>query len=249
MSVPADTRSSRLAWRLFETVFQPWMNARVRLAVTGLGKVPDDDTPLLVCANHESWWDGFLVRAIQREVRPRGRFHAVMLESELARFPFLRLLGGLGIDPASPASLRSMLRVVGAVGAERPAGVLAFFPQGRIRPGSLSPLGFHAGVTRVMHAMAPVNVLPLGIRVLPGKNHRLDAFLSVGEPIAVPGPDALRLPLLEAAVSEELHAIHAFVQKHGEDAYLSYPRPQGRLPRAADPYARLGEAGNWISRN
>lgn len=249
MSVSADTRSSRMAWRLFETVFRPWMNARVRLALTGLGKVPNDDSPLLVCANHESWWDGFLMRALQREVRPGGRFHAVMLSSQLARFPALRLLGGLGVEPGSTASLRNVLRLARAVGAERPAGVLAYFPQGRIQPGSLEPLGFHAGVIRVIEAMAPVNVLPVGIRVLPGKDHRMDAFLSVGESIAVPGPDALRLPLLEAAVTEELRAIRAFVQKHGEDAYLRYPRPQGRLPRAAGSYAPLSAAGNWISRN
>lgn len=217
--------------------------------MTGLGKVPDADTPLLVCANHESWWDGFLVRALQRAVRPRGRFHAVMLTSELKRFPFVSLLGGLGVEPGSIASVRTLLRIARAVGAERPAGVIAYFPQGRIRPGASAPLGFHAGVMRVIEAMAPVNVLPLGIRVVPGKSHRLDAFLSVGEPLSVPGPDALRVPLLEAAVAEELNAIRAFVQKHGEDAYLRYPRPLGRLPRSADPYAPLHEAGNWISRN
>lgn len=247
MSGLVETRSSSLAWRLFETVFRPWMARRMRVAVTGLGKVPPGDTPLLVCANHESWWDGFLVRDLQRRLRPRGRFHVVMLEEELSRYPFLRLLGGLGIDPSSVGSLRGMLRAARALGAERPAGILGYFPQGRIRPGSVSPLGFHAGVLPVIEAMAPVSVLPVGIRVLPGKDHRMDAFLSVGEPIAAPGPDTVGLPLLEAAVSEELRAVGAFVEKHGEDAYLRYPRPLGRLPRANDLSAPVHDARNWLS--
>lgn len=247
MSVRADTRSSPLAWRLFETVFRPWMGRRMRVAVTGLGKVPADDTPLLVCANHESWWDGFLVRELQRRLRPRGRFHAVMLEAELARHPFLRFLGGLGIDPASVSSLRGLFRLARTLGAERPAGLLAYFPQGRIRPGSIAPLGFHAGVLPVIEAMAPVSVLPVGIRVLPGKDHRMDAFLSVGEPIGVPGPDTVRIALLEAAVSEELRAVRAFVREHGEDAFLRYPQPLGRLPRPSDLYSPVPEAGSWVS--
>ncbi|HKJ03356.1 MAG TPA: lysophospholipid acyltransferase family protein, partial [Longimicrobiales bacterium] len=216
---------------------------------TGLGKVPPDDTPLVVVANHESWWDGFLIRGLQRRVRPRGRFHAVMLQTELTRYSFLRFLGGLGIAPGSAASVRRMLRLVASLGAERPAGVLAYFPQGRIRPGSLSPLEFHGGVVPVIEAMAPAGVLPVGIRILPGKDHRMDAYLSVGEPIAVPCADVLRVPLLEAAVCEELHAIGAFVREHGEDAFRRYPHPLGRLPRSTDLHAHLHEAGNWISRN
>ena len=249
MSVRADTRSSRLAWRAFEAVFRPWMNSRVRVAFTGLSRVPDGDTPLLVVGNHESWWDGFFIRELQRRIRPNGRFHAVMLESELRRYPFLRFLGGLGIERGSVASVRRMLRLARAVGAERPAGVVAYFPQGRIKPGSLPPLEFHSGVLPVIEAMFPANVLPVGIRVLPGKDHRMDAFLSVGEPIPVPGPDPLRLALLEAAVAEELHAIGAFVRKHAEDAFLCFPRPEGRLPRDMGSPAPLQAGGPWPSRN
>lgn len=225
------------------------MNRRVRVAFTGLGRVPEGDTPLLVVANHESWWDGFFIRELQRRIRPSGRFHAVMLESELKRFPFLRFLGGLGVERGSVASVRRMLRLARAVGAERPAGVVAYFPQGRIKPGSMPPLEFNAGVLPVVESMCPVDVLPVGIRVLPGRDHRMDAFLSVGDPIVVPGPDPLRLALLEAAVGEELRSIGAFVRSHGEDAFLSFPRPDGRLPRDVGPATPLEAGGAWPSRN
>ena len=180
--------------------------------------------------------------------RPTAQ-NAVMLERELAPRPLLRLLGGLGVDPASVASNRTLIRTLHRMRVEDPTGVLAYFPQGVTRPGTPGPLAFRAGVIRVAAALAPATVLPVGIRILPGVTPRSEAYVSVGEPLAVPGPGTLSLALLEAAVAEEVEALRAFVARHGESAPHRFPRLPLPLRRAPEQPPLLDDVRGWISRN
>lgn len=244
-------RSSRKAWSLFDGVLRRWMDRRVRVHVAGRPGDLEPGFPLVLVANHESFWDGFLLRRVQQLLRPDARFHAVMLERELTSRPFLRLLGGLGVEPGSVASVRALLRTMERLRREDPTSVLAYFPQGEIRPGAHTSLRFRGGVARVAAALAPATVVPVGIRVLPGTTPLQEAYVSVGGPLAVPAPGSLPVPLLEAAVAEELSAIEGFVRLHGEGAPRRWPSFPGRLPRssASDPSALLPHVGGWLSRN
>lgn len=241
--------SSETARRAFDLVFRRWMRRHVRVHVAGaVGPLPHG-TPLLLCANHESWWDGFVLREVQRMLRPEGSFHAVMLDAELSRRPFLRPLGALGVTPGSIASVRRLLHTLTALAHRRPDAVIAYFPQGRIRPGSPQPLDFRRGVGAAAEALSPCLVLPVGIRVVPGRTHRMDALVSVGEPVEVPRGRAPSPALLERAVVEELDALGAFLARHGEDAPDRWPGLHGRLPRAADGPWAVHTMERWISRN
>lgn len=243
-------RGSPLAWRVFEAAFRPWMASRVRVHLTGRpGSSVEPGFPLVLVANHESWWDGFLLRAVQRRLRPGAPFRTVMLERELAPRPFLRWLGGLGVTPGSVGSGRRLLSTLRSLRCTDPDTVLAYFPQGAIRPGSPRPLAFRPGVIRVVEALAPATVLPVGIRVTTGVTSRLDAYVSVGEPLAVPARGTLALGLLEAAVSEEVEALDAHLRTHGEAAAERWPGPRARIRRAPRRPPALPTLASWISRN
>lgn len=241
-------RSSRWAWRLFDLAFRPWMARRMRVHLAGRPGAVEPDFPVILVANHESWWDGFLVREVQRWLRPESRYHAVMLRRELDHRPFLRLLGGIGVEPGSLPSGRALLRAMARLRCADPTAVLAYFPQGTVRPTSPRPLHFRGGVIRVAEALAPVTVLPVGIRLVSGVTPLQEAFLSVGEPLAVPGPGTLTVGLVEAAVTEELDAIDAFIRTHGEDAPSRWPGLHARVPRAPDK-PNSHDVARWISRN
>ncbi len=193
--------------------------------------------PLLLAANHVSWWDPFTLREAQRALRPSAPFFTVMLEAELARRPFLRRLGVVGLDPVSPASLRACIRQLRRLLEERPDGAVCFFPQGRIWPSFKRPLGFRAGIGLVARVLAPLVVLPIGLHVEPLSATRPTVFASAGEPIPV--DDHLDPAAVEAAVTQEVDAIHAFLSRHGEDAPRHWPGPHGRLP-AARPMVEVG---------
>jgi 1-acyl-sn-glycerol-3-phosphate acyltransferase len=222
-----DSRWQPPAVRAFELFFRPWRDARVRTLVAGLPHDLPPGVPLLLAANHVSWWDPFTLREVQRVLRPSAPFFTVMLEAELARRPFFRRLGVVGLDPASPASLRACIRQLRRLLRERPDGAVCFFPQGRIWPSFRRPLGFRPGIGLVARALAPLVVLPIGLHVEPLSATRPTVFASAGEPITV--DDHLDPADVESAVQGEVDAIHAFLSRHGEDAPRHWPGPHGRL--------------------
>ncbi len=229
---------SRTAWRMFDAVFRPWMDRRLDdVLITGLPEDPDPERTILVCANHVSWWDGFLVREIHRRLRPEAVLSVVMLERELARRPYLGRLGAMGFRPESPGSFRGLLRRLESLSRQRPAPLVAFFPQGRIFPSHRRPLGFQAGVRLVWEALEPTFVLPLGIHIEPGNTVSPTAFVSAGEPVD-PRAEGLGVEGLESRVQDELDRLLDFVSHHGEDAPAAWPGHTATLAGAYRSHPR-----------
>ena len=227
-----DSRWSPLGVRAFEAFFRPWRDARVRTLVAGLPVDLPPGVPLLLVANHVSWWDPFTLREVQRALRPAAPYHTVMLEAELARRPFFRRrLGVVGLDPASPYSLRGCIRQLKRLLHERRDASICFFPQGRIWPSFRRPLGFRPGLGLVARELAPLAVLPIGLHVEPLNATRPTVFASAAEPILV--DTVLDVAEVEAVVEREVDAVLAFLSRHGEDAPRHWPGPGGRLPAAS----------------
>lgn len=214
----------------FEKVFLPWMRTRVRaIHVAGAQLVPQD-RPLLFVANHASWWDGFLLRAVQRITRPSAHFVIVMEREQLERFTFFRRLGAVGIEPGSARSTVATINELRRRVRNRPDTVVTFFPQGRIWPSTRRPLGFLPGVELFARRME-ADVVPLGLHLEPLKHVSPTAFLSVGPP----HPPNVTAAALEEAVEAEIDAILAHLGRYGEDGDAHWPPPGGRLPRARTP--------------
>jgi 1-acyl-sn-glycerol-3-phosphate acyltransferase len=203
----------------FDLFFSPWRGRRLRtVLVPPLPLLPPG--PLLLVANHTSWWDGFLLRDLQRALRPGAPFHVVMREAELRRRPFFRLMGALPLQPGSPASTRALLRTVGKLVQDEPGAVIVFFPQGRIWPSSRRPLGFRRGVDLLTAAAAPCTVLPVALHVEPLNRSAPVAFIAPAVAVTVGSGDAARNihQRVEAAVAARLDALRAVLDAHGEDA-------------------------------
>jgi hypothetical protein len=225
-----ESRFSPLAVRAFEAFFRPWRDRRVRTLMAGLPPGLPADVPLLLASNHVSWWDPFTLREMQRVLRPSSPVFVVMLERELARRPYFRRMGVVGIEPGSGASLRACIRQLRRQLDARPDGVVVFFPQGRIWPSFRRPLGFHPGIGLLARELAPMIVLPVALHVEPLNDTRSTVFASADQRIRVEG--ALDPAEVESAVTGELDALLAFLSRHGEDAPRHWPGPHGRLPRA-----------------
>lgn len=229
---------SSTAWRVFELGSRIWRPGRldgVHLAGLPAAAV-EAPGPLLVVANHTSWWDGFLVREIHRALRPSHPFYTVMLEEQLERHPFLRRLGGIGVVPGSTASLRRLLRTLALVREESPGALVLFFPQGRLWPGHRRPLGFLPGVRAIRRSLGDAAVLPLGIHLSPGATAGQQAWLSAAPPLEEGAPAGGDVGHIEGLVQGELDAILAFLSRHGEEAARAWPGPAQPLPRPAGGY-------------
>lgn len=197
----------------------------------------DGREPILVVANHCSWWDGFLVRELHRRLRPRSPFLTVMLEEQLRRHPFLRLLGGIGLVPGSTASIRRVMRLLGQARDRDPGLLVLLFPQGRLWPAHRRPLDFRPGVRGVRRALGRSWVLPVGIHLAPGARPGQEAWISLGEPVPPEDPRGSDPVELEARVTAELDAVLDFLSRWGEEAAHRWPGEDGRLeqPAGDDP--------------
>jgi len=194
-----------------------------RLRISGLDRARDvgHDRPLLVCPNHGSWWDGFLIRAVHRQLRPSAPLYSIMLERELNGRPFLRWLGGLGLTPGSVGSLRGLLRTVKGLSREHPNALFVLFPQGRIYPSHRRPLGFLPGVSAVAEAMeSPAWALPVSIHLEAGATPAPTAFLHLGTALPT---DRVAPSRMQERVESGIDRILDFVSLFGEDAADLWP--------------------------
>ena len=141
----------------------------------------DQEEPLVLVANHCSWWDGFLLAELQKQIRPGRAFYTIMLESELRQRPFFRKIGAIGIDPRNSASVaRAFLDLRQICQADDHGPVIAFFPQGRIQPQRCRPLNFKPGIELLTKVLRPAQVLPVALSIEPLRAPKPTAFVKTG---------------------------------------------------------------------
>jgi len=150
-----------------------------------MGKMPQTDpySPVLFLPNHSTWWDGFLFFFLN-DLIFRRPIYLMMLETQLARFPFFRRLGAYSIDPWHPQatleSLRYSLTLLHRNTCPRP--MLCMFPQGELRPWGQRPLDYRPGVEWLLRQYdEPIQVLPVAIRIEFTGEQRPDIFFLFGE--------------------------------------------------------------------
>jgi hypothetical protein len=217
----------------FELFFRPWRRRRIH--ATRIAGLPRElpRLPLVLVANHVSWWDGFTLREVHRLLRPAAPVWTLMTERELLRSPFLRSIGGFGIDPEHPASVRGALRFLRARAAERPDATVLLFPQGRIWPAHRRPLGFRRGVEGFARAVSPCVVLPIAIHHEPLTAAAPTVFVSAGATVRGGDGERCVAALLGGAGVAESDRILDFLSLHGEDAPRHWPDPFGRIDAPA----------------
>ncbi len=242
------TRGGPATWKIFEVMFQPWL--RRRLDGIHLANLPPEVDgeprgPLVLVANHVSWFDGFLLREIQRRLRPSSVFRTIMLEDQLRRNPVLHGLGGMGLDPDRPISFKHLLRQLQVLRAS-PGGeelVVSFFPQGRIYPSFRRPLGFQPGLRLLLRSLAPCTVQEVGIHIEPGNTVSPEAFILGGERRFQTGSVGASVEEVESGVARTLDRIHTHLAHLGEDAGRAWPSSPdlplpAPTPHPGDPMAQ-----------
>lgn len=126
----------------------------------------------ILAPNHQSWWDGYLLKEV---AAGRGQpCHVLMTREQLARFPFLRLVGA-----ADASELRPLAR------AARGGAWVVVFPEGEISPqGQVNEVQPGAAW---LARQAGVPVIPVAVRVVMRGAQWPEAFVRFGLPC--PPPD------------------------------------------------------------
>jgi 1-acyl-sn-glycerol-3-phosphate acyltransferase len=142
--------------------------------------------PLLVYANHSSWWDPMVSVLLAEKLLPQRRHFAPMDADALKRYGILKRIGIFGVDLHSIKGAARFLRT----GLELLAqdGVLWVTPQGRFVDARERPLVFKPGLAALAtRVQGGCTVQPLAIEYVFWDERLPEVLIEFGEPVPVHG--------------------------------------------------------------
>ena len=131
----------------FFRFYAGWIICRHFGKVELTGEFRDRNLPVLLLANHFSWWDGFFAMYLNVKVL-RRKFHFMMLEEQLRKFSFFNKTGGFSIQKKSRSAIESIKYTSELLMDSR--NMVLLFPQGRIESAYTSSLHFESGISRII---------------------------------------------------------------------------------------------------
>jgi len=115
-----------------------------------IGDFKDSGKPVLVIANHFSWWDGFWLMYLNLKLIHR-KFHFMMLEEQLKKHWYFQFAGGYSVKKKSRSVLESLKYTDRLL--KDPKNMVFIFPQGEIQSQHSSTITFEQGVQRIIEKL------------------------------------------------------------------------------------------------
>ncbi len=176
--------------------------------VSGIERFTHPGQPLIVYANHGSWWDPMVSVLLAAERMPGRRHYAPMDAEALKRYPILRRIGIFPVEMNTARGAAQFLRTGKAI--LQSGGVLWVTPQGRFADPRARPLDFKPGLAALAARVeGGCTLLPLAIEY-PFWDERLpETLLHFGEPVPIYPRDEAAQPRLEAALLTAMEELSA----------------------------------------
>lgn len=124
-----------------------WLIKRKFHQANIIGHFNDHKLPVLLIANHMSWWDGFWAMFLNLKILKR-KFYFMMLEEQLRKFWFFNYTGGFSVNKKA----RSMIETLNYT-AELLCdygNMVLIFPQGEIQSMHLQSFQFEKGIQHIL---------------------------------------------------------------------------------------------------
>ncbi|MFW5663564.1 MAG: lysophospholipid acyltransferase family protein [bacterium] len=151
-----EARHSQWFKRIF-SLYLSFAFKRSFRRIETIGSFNDRRIPLLVIANHISWWDGFWIFHLNQKLLSR-KLYVMMLEEQLRQNRFFTKLGAFSIRKNSRDMVKSLEYASGIL--QNPQSFLLLYPQGAIHSQYDAPLNFQKGWGRILSRVKnPIQVL------------------------------------------------------------------------------------------
>lgn len=165
----------------------------------------EQGTPLVLYANHSSWWDGLVAFQVGRACGLEQ--YAMMEERQLREYPFHRRLGAFGVVRESAREAVRSIEYAGGLLKET-SRTLWIFPQGETLPNDARPLELYTGAARIVERVGVADTAPVAIRYEFLEDYRPEALVRVGAPGRVRVEAGLSAKQLTGIFTERLtHAL------------------------------------------
>jgi len=222
------------AW--FERVFAAYNRNLIArrfegLRVAGLERLRERprELPLVLYANHSSWWDGLIAFQIGRACRLDQ--YAMMEEKQLRAYPLFRRIGAFSVvRERARAAAQSVDYAAGLLrGTPR---ALWIFPQGETLPNDTRPLKFFGGVAHVIKRAGVADAAPVAMRYEFLDDFKPEAFARIGTVERFDAEDKFDIKRLTQKLAESLTATlnqaRADVLRNSLEEYVEIVAPSGR---------------------
>ncbi|WP_308914762.1 lysophospholipid acyltransferase family protein [Jannaschia sp. LMIT008] len=157
----------------------------VRVLKPGLPTLPPD-RPLIVYANHPSWWDPAFFIVLAVHLLGDRESYGVMEAEALERYGFMKRIGLFGIDPAQRTGAVRFLRV-GAHVLSDPRRMLWVTAQGEFTDPRTRPVALRSGLAHLMGRVPNAVAVPLAVEYPFWSEKRAEALCAFGPPIEAGG--------------------------------------------------------------
>ena len=131
----------------FFKLYVPYIIRRNFHRVHVSGNYQEKNKPILVIANHISWWDGFWTVYLILKVFHR-KFHFMMLEDQLRKVKIFSLTGGFSIKKGSRSVIETLKYTIELLSDNR--NLVLLFPQGKITSLYDRSIHFEKGLERII---------------------------------------------------------------------------------------------------
>lgn len=177
---------SPLTLRFFGKLFERDLAASFH-AVRCSGVVPAGRGPLVLFANHPSWWDGEIFAWLSTTMFADRRCFVPIEAAMLERYRFFRKLGAFAVAPGYAGAAAFL--AVGKAVLDLEDGLLLVNAEGRFRDVRERPLRVAAGLAHLARRVPSVRIIPLAIETVFWDERRPNLLLRFGEPVEA---DAIR---------------------------------------------------------
>ena len=180
---PLARRSPFLFWLFgwYLRWYAWWRLHAIRVSRAGLPN-PPAGVPVIICANHPSWWDPALFILLATRLFPGRPGFGPMDTAALGKYGVLERMGIFGIDLATPRGAAQFLET-GQRALSNPAGMLWITVEGAFTDARVRPVRLRPGIAHLARRIPGAVILPLAVEYAFWNESKPEALVRFGPPI------------------------------------------------------------------
>jgi 1-acyl-sn-glycerol-3-phosphate acyltransferase len=154
------------------------------LRLANPGRFPTTNTPLIIFANHASWWDPLACIVMSRHLLPEASHYGPIDTAALTYYGFLRKLGLFPVENGTPRGAAQFLRAAHQI-LSTPNSVLWVTPEGRFTDMRTRPAVFRPGLAALVARLGACTLVPLAFEYTFWDERLPEILVSCGQPLEV----------------------------------------------------------------
>lgn len=205
-----------------------------RVLVAGLPELREVTArqPVLVIANHTTWWDP-LVAIWLTNFELDVDSYAMMDATNLRRLPFFEKVGAFGVDRADPKSGAAAVRAAARLLA-RPGRLVWIYPEGEERSPHAA-LALERGAAAVARVARDAVVVPIATRFVFAAEEAPELWIDVGAPLPAERDLAIAVERQTRAIAAGLERIDRCLAARTLEGFrVVHQRPPSALGKLAE---------------